>query len=88
MSLQELLDLSLVGRADVVGLEDATRDPASPAVLTFGDVEARVPVERHFEPRREHGNRYGELFAQYLELYRRNRSIFQRLNRDRQQIPR
>ncbi len=42
MSLQALLDLSLVGRPGTIGLEDATRDPASPTVLTFGEIEARA----------------------------------------------
>ena len=51
MSLQALLDLSLVGRAAAVGLEDATRDPAAPSVLTFGEIEARKvnkPTAGHF----------------------------------------
>ena len=42
VSLQALLDLSLVGRAAAPALEDATRAPASPALLTFGDVESRA----------------------------------------------
>ncbi|MGZ8413790.1 MAG: class I adenylate-forming enzyme family protein [Gemmatirosa sp.] len=42
MSLQELLDLSLVGRAGTIGLEDATRDPASPTLVTFGEIDARA----------------------------------------------
>ncbi len=42
MSLQSLLDLSLVGRAGAPGLEDASASPASTARLTFGDVEARA----------------------------------------------
>ena len=42
MSLQPLLDLSLVGRAGAEALDDATADPARPATLTFGDVERRA----------------------------------------------
>ena len=42
MSLQSLLDLSLVGRAGAAALEDASASPTSPARLTFGDVEARA----------------------------------------------
>lgn len=42
MSLQALLDLSLAGRAGAPALEDACTTPASPAKLTFGDVDARA----------------------------------------------
>ncbi|WP_025411234.1 class I adenylate-forming enzyme family protein [Gemmatirosa kalamazoonensis] len=40
MSLQPLLDLSLVGRAGAPALDDATVGP--PRTLTFGDVDARA----------------------------------------------
>jgi malonyl-CoA/methylmalonyl-CoA synthetase len=42
VSLQALLDLSLVGRAGAPALDDATLHPASPTLLTFGDVDARA----------------------------------------------
>jgi malonyl-CoA/methylmalonyl-CoA synthetase len=42
VSLQALLDLSLVARARAEGVEDATASPTRPAVHTFGDVEARA----------------------------------------------
>ena len=42
MSLQALLDLSLVGRAGAIGLEDATANPDAPSVLTFGEIDARA----------------------------------------------
>jgi xylulokinase len=56
--------------------------------LDFDEIENRVAVETEFEPRREHRGRYEQLFGTYLELYRKNRSIFQRLNRKDSPSPR
>src|SRR5689334_3371026 len=45
VSLQALLDLALVGRANAPGLDDATASRAStssPTTYRFGDVEARA----------------------------------------------
>jgi malonyl-CoA/methylmalonyl-CoA synthetase len=42
VSLQALLDLSLVGRADAIGLEDATVNPDAPSLLTFGQIDRRA----------------------------------------------
>ncbi|CAA9292551.1 MAG: Long-chain-fatty-acid--CoA ligase, partial [uncultured Gemmatimonadaceae bacterium] len=42
VSLQPLLDLSLVGRTGAEALDDATAGAAAPATLTFGDVERRA----------------------------------------------
>jgi malonyl-CoA/methylmalonyl-CoA synthetase len=41
-SLQALLDLSLVGRAGVTALEDATTNPNAPRAYTFGEIDARA----------------------------------------------
>ncbi len=49
--------------------------------LGFADVEQRVAIEQSFEPRREYRALYERLFGEYRELYRKNRAIFQRLNR-------
>ena len=46
----------------------------------FDAVEARVPVERTFEPQHEHRQLYQQLFGEFRELHRKNRDIFRRLN--------
>ena len=49
--------------------------------LRFEDVPSLVRHRQVYEPDRLHRALYDELYGEFLELYRRNRGIFARLNR-------
>jgi xylulokinase len=49
--------------------------------LDFEEVEARVPIERRFEPNPRASAVYDQLFSEFLMLHRSLRPTFQRLNR-------
>jgi len=48
--------------------------------MTFDEAPDLVEVARSFWPRAENRERYDQLFKVFLELYRRNKSIYARLN--------
>ncbi len=48
--------------------------------ISFDDIPALVKVERSFEPTVAHHALYDELFEVFLEVYRRNRSLYKRIN--------
>jgi xylulokinase len=45
------------------------------------DIVAHTPIARTYEPNPDHGHLYDELFAEFVNIYRRNKPIFARLNR-------
>ena len=53
---------------------------AALGTLKFEDIDERIEIARHYLP--EPGNRevYDQLFAEFLNIYKRNRSIYARLN--------
>jgi xylulokinase len=48
--------------------------------MSFDDVARLVKVAAIFEPDANNGRLYDELFKEYLQLYRRNKGIYHRLN--------
>ena len=60
--------------------------PGSRAVglgeLTFADVARLVEVERVYEPQAANRSVYDERFAAFLEIHKRMRPFYRRLNRD------
>lgn len=50
---------------------------------SFSDVAARVEIEKTFRPSAASRAIYDELFSEFLEIYRRNKAIYARLNRAR-----
>ncbi len=51
--------------------------------LTFEEIPEHIQIQETFEPNPENRKIYDELFPEFVRLYRRNRKIFARLNRDR-----
>lgn len=51
--------------------------------LTFEEVGERTEIARTFEPNPAHRQLYDEMFNEFLEIYRRNKKLFARLNRRR-----
>lgn len=49
--------------------------------LDFSDVPERVEIAQTYEPNPAHRSLYDALFREYLEIYRRNRPVYARLNR-------
>jgi len=49
--------------------------------ITFNDIAARVEIEKDFHPNAAHRQIYDELFAEFLNIYKRNKTIYARLNR-------
>ncbi len=52
--------------------------------VSFDDVTRLVKVATIFEPNTANSHIYDELFQEYLQLYRRNKGIYHRLNRPEQ----
>lgn len=52
--------------------------------LTFEDVHSRVKIANKYLPNSEHRAIYNELFAEYLNIYKANKAIYARLNRQAQ----
>jgi len=48
--------------------------------LALDEIQAGVPVEHVFEPRRELADRYDVLFGQFVRAFHQNRKIFHTLN--------
>ncbi len=48
--------------------------------LQVAEIAALVPVERRFVPNPEHRAIYDQLFEVFLEIYKSNKSIYERLN--------
>ena len=48
--------------------------------LTFGDIPSRVRIQKTFEPNPDHRRIYDELFREFVNIYKRNREIYRRLN--------
>ena len=51
--------------------------------IDFSDIPDLMEYDGNFEPNPEHRQIYDELFAVFVMMYRKNRSIFQRLNERR-----
>jgi xylulokinase len=49
--------------------------------LSLGEIPGRIVVTRTYAPRAENRGIYDALFREFVNLYRRNRGIFARLNR-------
>jgi len=49
--------------------------------LSFEEIPEIIQITRTYEPNPAHRELYGELFAEFKNLYRCNRKIFERLNR-------
>jgi xylulokinase len=50
--------------------------------LTFEDIPDRVEIANEFSPCLANKKIYDRLFAEYIKLYKANKSIYQRLNRE------
>jgi xylulokinase len=50
---------------------------------TVDDIAKRTPIARTYEPNPAHRQLYDELFAEFVNVYQRNKPIFARLNRAR-----
>jgi xylulokinase len=48
---------------------------------TFDDIPAHIELADTYHPNPAHRQRYDELFTEFLNIYRRNRPIYARLNR-------
>jgi xylulokinase len=48
---------------------------------TFEQIAGKVPVARVFQPAPERKALYGELFAEFVRLYKANKAAHARLNR-------
>jgi xylulokinase len=53
-------------------------------LLSYDDVPAQVEVRREYAPNRAHRELYDAYFREFVNIYRRNRGIFRRLNARRQ----
>lgn len=49
--------------------------------ITFDEIPGLVKISREFEPDEERGKFYDDLFNIFLAIYKKNRSIYRRLNR-------
>jgi xylulokinase len=49
-------------------------------LVSFADVASRVEIARTFQPNQEHRSTYDRLFREFLQVYKRNKAIFGRLN--------
>jgi xylulokinase len=54
---------------------------AALGLLTFDDIPARVQIARTYEPNPAHRPIYDELFREFVNIYKCNRRIYERLNR-------
>lgn len=50
--------------------------------LTVEDIPARVQFAHTYEPNPAHGQIYDELFREFLNIYKCNRRIYARLNKN------
>ena len=51
--------------------------------LTFAGIPESARIQCVYTPKTEHRKLYDELFREFLNIYRKNRSIHRRLNRQR-----
>lgn len=51
--------------------------------LSFDDIPQRIQIARTYEPNPDNRRLYDELFAEFVNLYQRNKPIYARLNRVR-----
>ena len=49
--------------------------------LTFDDIPSRLEIANTYEPDPDHHKIYDELFREFVNIYRRNRGIYARLNK-------
>jgi xylulokinase len=49
--------------------------------IAFDDIPGLIQYDAEFEPDPGNRGRYDELFGAFIDIYRKNRSIFGRLNR-------
>jgi xylulokinase len=47
---------------------------------SIDDIEKHTPIVHTYEPNSDHRNLYDELFAEFVNIYQRNKSIYARLN--------
>jgi len=52
-------------------------------LMTFDDIHKNIAVNHVFEPNPAHRLIYDELFAEFLNIYKNNKSMYARLNRNR-----
>jgi xylulokinase len=48
--------------------------------MRFEEIADHVRVKNTFTPNPQHRKLYDELFAEFLNIYKRNKAIFKRLN--------
>ncbi len=51
--------------------------------LTFGDIPRRIEYQNEYTPNPAHRELYDKLFAEFVNLYKQNRLIYERLNRSK-----
>jgi xylulokinase len=51
--------------------------------ISFDDVPRLIQFDNVFQPNAEHRQLYDELFEIFVEIYKKNKGIYQRLNKDR-----
>ena len=49
--------------------------------MDLHDLGAQAPVKATYTPRRELAGLYDELFGEFVEIYKKTRGIYRRLNR-------
>jgi xylulokinase len=79
----DVLDRPIKQMADPI--EAGARGVAALALVGLGKLDfetfgASVAVEREYEPRSEHRAVYDALFEEFVDIYRRNRRAYRRLN--------
>jgi xylulokinase len=52
-------------------------------VASIDDIEKHTPIAHTYAPNPDHRRLYDELFAEFVNIYQRNKPIFARLNRVR-----
>jgi xylulokinase len=51
--------------------------------MAFEDIPRHTKIRNTFEPNPDNRQVYDELYEVYLEIYKKNKSIFKKLNKDR-----
>ena len=52
-------------------------------LLSFADIPQRIQYQNEFQPNPGNRDLYDRLFAEFVNLYKQNKSIYERLNRNR-----
>ena len=52
-------------------------------IMDFADIQARVQIQAEYHPDAANRKVYDEMFAEFVNLYKQNKRIYERLNRGR-----